>query len=35
VFEIETPGVRLAVSFSHWTRRWAVEAVDDEPGLPQ
>jgi hypothetical protein len=35
VFEVETPGVNLALSFSHWTRRWTVEAVDDEPGLVQ
>jgi hypothetical protein len=32
VFEVETPGVRLALSFSHWTRRWTVDAVDEEPG---
>ncbi len=33
VFEVETPAARLALSFRHRTRRWTVEAVDDEIGL--
>jgi hypothetical protein len=34
VFEIDTPGARLALSFQHRSRRWTVEGVDDEVGLP-
>jgi hypothetical protein len=30
VFEVETPGARLALSFQHWSRRWTVDGVDDE-----
>ncbi len=33
VFEVETPGARLALSFRHRTRRWTVEGVDDEVAL--
>ncbi len=33
VFEIDTPGVRLVLSFQHRSRRWTVEGVDDEVGL--
>jgi hypothetical protein len=33
VFEVETPGARLALSFRHRTRRWAIEGVDDEVDL--
>ena len=33
VFDIETPGARLALSFQHRSRRWTVDGVDDEVGL--
>ena len=33
VFEVETPGARLALSFQHRSRRWTVDGVDDEVGL--
>ena len=32
IFEVETPGARLALSFQHWSRRWTVDGVDDEVG---
>jgi hypothetical protein len=28
VFEVETPGARLALSFAHRTRRWTIEGLD-------
>lgn len=28
VFEVETPRAKLALSFRHRTRRWAIEALD-------
>ena len=33
VFEVETPGARLALTFRHRSRRWTVDGVDDEVGL--
>jgi hypothetical protein len=33
VFEVDTPGVRVALSFQHRSRRWTVEGVDDEVGI--
>jgi hypothetical protein len=33
VFEVETPGARLALSFQHRSRRWTVDGIDDEVGL--
>ena len=33
VFEGETPGARLALTFRHRSRRWTVDGVDDEVGL--
>ena len=32
IFEVETPGARLTLSFQHWSRRWTVDGVDDEVG---
>ena len=32
VFEVETPGARLALSFQHRLRRWTVDRIDDEVG---
>ena len=28
LFEVETPKVRLALSFAHRTRRWTLEGLD-------
>ena len=33
LFEVETPGARLALSFEHRTRRWSINGIDDEVGL--
>jgi len=33
LFEVETPGARLVLSFQHRSRRWTVDGVDDEVGL--
>ena len=33
IFEVETPGARLALSFEHRSRRWSVDGVDDGVGL--
>jgi hypothetical protein len=33
IFEVETPGARLALSFAHRSRRWSVDGIDDEVGL--
>lgn len=33
IFEVETPGARLALSFQHRSRRWTVDGVDDEVGM--
>jgi hypothetical protein len=30
VFEVETPGARLALSFAHRTRRWTIEGLDNK-----
>jgi hypothetical protein len=32
-FEVETPGVKLALCFTHRSRRWTVNGVDDEVGV--
>jgi hypothetical protein len=32
-FEVETPGVKLALCYTHRSRRWTVNGVDDEVGL--
>ena len=33
IFEVETPGVKLSLTFGHWSHRWTVDGVDDEVGL--
>jgi hypothetical protein len=33
LFEVETPGARLVLSFQHRSRRWTVDGVDDEVGV--
>ncbi len=33
IFEVETPGARLSLTFRHRGRRWTVDGVDDEIGL--
>ena len=33
IFEVETPGAKLSLAFSHRGRRWTVDGVDDEIGL--
>jgi hypothetical protein len=33
VFEVETPGARLALVYQHRSHRWTVDGVDDEVGL--
>lgn len=33
VFEVETPGARLALSFEHRSRRWTIDGMDDEVRL--
>ncbi len=33
VFEVETPGARMLLSFEHRSRRWSVAGMDDEVGL--
>ena len=30
IFEVETLGAKLALSFQHRSRRWTVDGVDDE-----
>ena len=30
IFEVETAGARLALTFQHRSRRWTVDGVDDE-----
>lgn len=30
IFEVVTPRARLALSFRHVTRRWAIEALDED-----
>jgi hypothetical protein len=30
IFEVETAGARLALTFRHRSRRWTVDGVDDE-----
>jgi hypothetical protein len=32
-FEVETPGVKLALCYTHRSRRWTVDGVDDEVAL--
>jgi hypothetical protein len=34
VFEVRTPDARLRLSFGHRDRRWTVEGVDADLGLP-
>lgn len=29
VFEVDTPAARLSLSYSHWTKTWSIEGVDD------
>lgn len=31
VFEVDTPSMRLAISFQHRSRRWAIEGLDGVP----
>lgn len=31
VFEVETPRLKLALSFEHRTRRWTIEGLDEAP----
>jgi hypothetical protein len=33
VFEVDTPKVRLALSFRHRSRRWTVEALEEKRPL--
>jgi hypothetical protein len=33
IFEVDTPGARLALSFQHRSRRWTVDGVDDGVGI--
>jgi hypothetical protein len=33
IFEVETPGAKLSLTFRHRGRRWTVDGVDDEVGL--
>ena len=33
MFEVETPGAKLSLTFRHRSRRWTVDGVDDEVGL--
>jgi hypothetical protein len=33
MFEVETPHARLALTYMHRSRRWAVEGLDEDPGL--
>jgi hypothetical protein len=33
IFEVETPGVKLSLTFRHRGRHWTVDGVDDEIGL--
>jgi hypothetical protein len=33
VFELETPGVKLSLTYTHRSRRWTVDGVDDEVGI--
>jgi hypothetical protein len=28
VFELQTPLVRLTVSYRHWSRRWTIDGLD-------
>ncbi len=30
MFEVDTPRARIALSYRHRTRRWAIEAVDED-----
>ena len=32
-FEVETPGIKLALCYTHRSHRWTVNGVDDEVGL--
>ena len=34
IFEVETPGAKLALTYRHRSHRWTVDGVDDEVGLP-
>jgi len=29
IFEVETPKVRLALSFAHRSRQWTIEGLDE------
>jgi hypothetical protein len=31
LFEVETPGARLSLIFQHRSRRWIVNALDNDP----
>ena len=33
VFEVEPPGVKLSLTYTHRSRRWTVDGVDDEVGI--
>jgi hypothetical protein len=33
VFEVETPGALLALTYRHRSKKWTVDGVDDEIGL--
>ena len=30
LFEVDTPGARLALTYMHRSRRWTITALDDE-----
>ena len=32
IFEVETPGATLSLTYRHRSRRWTVDGVDDEVG---
>ena len=34
LFEVDTPGLRLALTFQHRSRRWTIEGLDDCPPPP-
>jgi hypothetical protein len=30
VFELQTPFLRLALSYRHWSRRWTIDGLEQE-----
>jgi hypothetical protein len=33
LFEVDTPGLRLALTFQHRSRRWTIEGLDGLPAV--